>query len=124
VREFEEEIAAKTARRTARGAATCDSVPSGKPIPPITAPQLPRLLRLPEVCAVAGLGVTSIYGQVKKGLYTPPVKLTVRTSAWPENEVAAINAARIAGKSDDEIRALVTRLVALRQQPHPDQGYP
>jgi len=41
---------------------------------------------------------------------TPPVKLGERCAAWPLHEIAAINAARIAGKSDEEIRELVTQL--------------
>jgi prophage regulatory protein len=115
-REINEELAAETARRAARAVASCDSVPSADPTstPTITGP---RLLQLPEVCKVTGLGVTSIYGHVKRGLYTPPVKLSVRSSAWPENEVAAINAARVSGKSNDEIRALVLQLVKQREQP-------
>jgi prophage regulatory protein len=44
------------------------------------------------------------------------VKLTERCSAWPEHEVAQVNAARIAGKSDAEIRKLVAQLVSQRQQ--------
>ncbi len=34
---------------------------------------------------------------------------------WPSSEVVAINAARIAGKSDEEIRALVVKLEAARK---------
>jgi prophage regulatory protein len=34
---------------------------------------------------------------------------------WPSSEVAAINAARIAGKTDDEIRALVVKLEEARK---------
>lgn len=41
---------------------------------------------------------------------TPPVKLGERCAAWPAHEVAAINTARIAGKSDEQIRELVTQL--------------
>jgi prophage regulatory protein len=29
---------------------------------------------------------------------------------WPENDIAALNAARIRGENDDEIRALVSKL--------------
>lgn len=75
---------------------------------------VPRLLRLPEVRHLTGDGPTTIYDKAKKGLFPPPVKSTPRTSVWPENEVAAINAARIAGRSDDEIRTLVRELVAAR----------
>jgi prophage regulatory protein len=76
-----------------------------------------RLLRLPAVLDLTGLRTTSIYGQAKTGLFPPPVKLTERCSAWPEHEVAQVNAARIAGKSEAEIRKLVAQLVAQWQQP-------
>lgn len=76
-----------------------------------------RLLKLPQVCDLSAIRTTALYGAVKAGLYTPPIKVTPRSSAWPENEVAAINAARIAGRSDQEIRELVAQLVAQRQQP-------
>lgn len=38
-----------------------------------------------------------------------------RQTGWPSSEVAAINAARIAGKSDEEIRELVLKLEAARK---------
>jgi prophage regulatory protein len=76
----------------------------------------PRLLKLPEVESLSGLKQTSIYTQAKTGVFPPPIKLTARSSAWIEDEVAEVNRARIAGKTDQEIRALVTRLVAARSQ--------
>lgn len=75
-----------------------------------------RLLRLRDVLNASGFKTTSLYGRINAGLMTPPVKLTERSSAWPEDEVAAINEAVIAGKSNEEIRALVSRLVATRSQ--------
>jgi prophage regulatory protein len=54
-----------------------------------------------------------IYNNIKDGLLPHPVKLG-RSSAWPESEIEAINAAIIAGKSDDEIRQLVRELEAAR----------
>jgi len=36
-------------------------------------------------------------------------------SAWPAHEVAALNAARIAGKSNAEVRDLVVRLETARK---------
>lgn len=53
---------------------------------------------------------TSIYNAVRDGLFTKPVKIGPRASAWPDFEVKAIVRARIAGQSDDEIRELVNRL--------------
>lgn len=79
-------------------------------------PTMCRLLRLPQIRDATGLGTTSIYQAIKAGLFPPPIKLTPRSSGWPDFEIGAINAAKIAGKSDDEIRQLVVRLVAERTQ--------
>lgn len=46
---------------------------------------------------------------------TPPVNLGGRSVGWPEREVAAINAALIAGKSESEIKELVRKLVSDRK---------
>jgi prophage regulatory protein len=43
------------------------------------------------------------------------ISLGPRCIGWPANEVAALNAARIAGKTDEEIRALVVKLEAARK---------
>lgn len=58
----------------------------------------------------------SIYGLIRVGLWTPPVKIGERSSGWPDDEVRAINAARIAGHTDDQIRELVTLLHAKRAE--------
>lgn len=57
----------------------------------------------------------SVYNEVREGLMTRPVPIGSRAVAWPDYEVRAIVAARIAGKTGDEIRALVDRLHAQRQ---------
>ena len=46
---------------------------------------------------------------------TPPVNLGGRSVGWPEHEIAAINAALIAGKSEAEIKELVKKLTADRK---------
>jgi prophage regulatory protein len=48
-------------------------------------------------------------------LWTKPVRLGPRCVGWPEHETAALNAARIAGKTDNEIRALVVKLHLARK---------
>ena len=45
-----------------------------------------RLIRLPEVKAMVGLGTTSIYDKIKKGEFPKQVKLG-RLSGWVEAEV-------------------------------------
>lgn len=58
----------------------------------------------------------SIYGLIRVGLWTQPVKIGERSSGWPSDEVQAINAARIAGQSDEQIRELVRQLHAKRAE--------
>lgn len=75
------------------------------------------ILRKPEVKAETGWrSDASVSKAVRDGLLTKPVQLGPRSVGWPDNEVKAINAARIAGKSEDDIRALVTRLHAKRNE--------
>jgi prophage regulatory protein len=52
----------------------------------------------------------SIYTAIKAGLFTKPVLMGPRAVGWPSDEVQAIIAARIAGKTESEIRELVNRL--------------
>lgn len=73
-----------------------------------------RIVRERERKDVTGIPTSSWYDLVTAGLATPAVKLSKYTAGWPYTELAALNAARIAGKSEDEIRALVKRLVAAR----------
>ena len=73
------------------------------------------ILRMPAVKAETGhRSHASIYGAVKNGTFTKPVQIGQRSVGWPSEEVAAINSARIAGKSDAELRELVTELHARR----------
>jgi len=73
------------------------------------------ILRLPAVKSESGLSRSTIYLRVSQGLWTKPVSLGARAVGWPSDEVAAINAARIAGNTDDEIRILVAKLEAARK---------
>lgn len=75
---------------------------------------LHTLLRLPAVKAQSGYSRSTIYLRISQGLWTRPVSLGARSVAWPASDVEALNAARIAGQSDDDIRKLVQRLQAAR----------
>ncbi len=74
-----------------------------------------NLFRLPGVKKATTECRSGIYAKIKAGLLPPPIKMGSRISAWIESEVDAVVAARIAGKSDDEIRQLVKDLVAARK---------
>lgn len=80
---------------------------------------LNALLRLPAVKAQSGYSRSTIYLRISQGLWTRPVSLGARSVAWPAGEVAALNAARIAGKDDAEIRALVAKLQTARASAQP-----
>jgi prophage regulatory protein len=73
------------------------------------------ILRIPTVKSESGLSRSTIYLRVSQGLWTKPVSLGARAVGWPSDEVEAINAARIAGNTDDEIRILVAKLEAARK---------
>jgi prophage regulatory protein len=73
------------------------------------------ILRLPAVKVESGYSRSTIYLRISQGLWTRPVNLGFRAVGWPSSEVAALNAARIAGKTDDEIRELVLKLEAVRK---------
>ena len=68
------------------------------------------ILRLPAVMFHTGLGRSTIYARIADRLWPQPVNLGARAVGWPLYEVDALNAARIAGQSNDEIRALVVKL--------------
>ena len=70
---------------------------------------------MPAVLAEKGnASHATVYGEIHGGLFTVPVPIGQRAVGWPDHEVRAINAARIAGKSDDQIRELVNKLHAAR----------
>ena len=74
------------------------------------------LKRAKDACNQFTIGKTTLYAWQASGLITPGIALGLRSVAWPAHELDAIAAARIAGKSEDEIRALVRDLVAARAQ--------
>ena len=75
------------------------------------------LLRRSEVEDATGLSRSTLYQRISQGLFTRPVLIGPRSVAWPALEVEALNYARIAGVSEDAIRALVGRLHAARRSP-------
>lgn len=75
------------------------------------------ILRMPDVKAECGhRSHASIYNAIRAGLFTNPVPIGARAVGWPLDEVRAINAARIAGQSDEQIRELVKHLHSKRAE--------
>ena len=73
------------------------------------------ILRLPAVLRERGRSRSAHYFDIQQGLFTHPVQIGLRAVGWPASEVAALNAARIAGKSEAEIREMVAKLQAARK---------
>lgn len=75
---------------------------------------LPTILRLPAVRAETGYSRSTLYFYITQGLWTKPVRIGVRAVGWPAAEVAMLITARIAGRSETDIRVLVKELEAGR----------
>ncbi len=75
------------------------------------------LQRIPQVLAATGLKRTALFARVENGLFTKPVKVGPKCTAWPSHEVQAIVRAHVAGASEVEIAALVERLHQSRMRP-------
>jgi prophage regulatory protein len=73
------------------------------------------VLRFQSVKSETGLSRTTVHRRIHDGLFPRPVSLGAKAVGWPAAEIAALNAARIAGKSNEEVRALVQRLHADRK---------
>jgi len=72
-------------------------------------------MKTPDVCAATGMKRPTLYEHMAKGLFPRPIKLGPKLATWPQAEVARMNAARIAGKDEDEIKALVVVLTSERK---------
>lgn len=74
-----------------------------------------RLMRVKEVVHLRGeKSRTTLYQSLKDGTFTQPVALTSKSVGWLADEVQVLIRARGLGASDDQMRALVTRLHAER----------
>lgn len=73
------------------------------------------ILRLRAVQQATGYSRSTIYLRIKQGLWPRQVALGPRCIGWPQQEVFALNEARVEGKSDDDIRTLVAHLHQARQ---------
>ena len=75
-----------------------------------------NILRIPAAKALSGYSRSTIYLRIAQGLWTKPVSLGPRAVGWPTKEIEALNAARIAGKTDVQIRELVDALHEKRKE--------
>lgn len=69
-----------------------------------------KILRRKQTEVLSGYSRSTIYLRISQGLWTRPVALGLRAVGWPAADIEALIAARIAGRSDHEIRAIVRTL--------------
>ena len=70
--------------------------------------------RLSGLKAATGLGGSTVYDFINRGLLPPAVRIGPKLALWPVDEIDRVMAARIRGAGDDEIRALVNEIIAAR----------
>lgn len=74
------------------------------------------ILRIPAAKAKSGYSRSTIYLRITQGLWTKPVCLGPRAVGWPAHEIDVLNAARISGMTDAQIRELVESLHTQRKE--------
>ena len=73
------------------------------------------ILRRPQVEAICGYSRSTLYNRIRDGLWPTAVKIGPRSVGWLASEAEALNAARIAGQTDDAIKDLVRKLEEQRK---------
>lgn len=74
------------------------------------------LMRPADVCRVTGLGLSTLYAHIDRGMFPKPVALSRRFVVFPQEEVTAVINARIAGADDKAIKALVAEITEARKR--------
>ena len=74
-----------------------------------------QLLRRNEVIRLIARSRSSLLNDEKAGLFCPPVSIGGRSVAYVKHEVDEIIKARIQGKSNQQIKSIVTQLLGQRQ---------
>ncbi len=73
-----------------------------------------KIDRIKTVCADSGMKRSTLYARQAQGQFPTSISLGGRCVGWIRSEVEAINRARAAGLSDEQIQALVIELESKR----------
>ena len=76
----------------------------------MTLPQTHEIIKRVQVLEQTGISKSTLYRLINDGLFPRPVHRSYRLVGWPLVEILEINRSRLAGYTDGEMRALVTRL--------------
>ncbi len=74
-----------------------------------------KILRQKTTWKLRGRSRAAHYSDIEKGLFPPAIAIGERAVGYPEYEVEAIISAQISGKTQDDIRELVKKLIADRK---------
>lgn len=79
-------------------------------------PAAPNYVRPKDACRqLGGMGLSTLYAHIDRGMFPKPVALSRRFVVFPQEDVTAIINARMAGKTDEEVRQLVAELMEKRR---------
>lgn len=81
-----------------------------------------RILRPIEIAGRRGDSKSSLYADIRRRLWPRLVAMGARSRGQPEDEVDQLIAARIAGKTDTEIKELVLQMEAARKSAYQGAG--
>lgn len=73
-----------------------------------------RIIRMAELTKMTGLSKSAIFKHVRQRLFPKPIAIGPRAKGWPIFEVEEIIEARIFGKSNAEIKELVSNIEGRR----------
>jgi len=76
-----------------------------------------QLIRRSQKLTMTGRSKSSNYNDEQIGLCVPPISIGARSVAYILSEVEEVIKARIEGKAPEQIKDLVTHLIAQRKQP-------
>ncbi len=74
-----------------------------------------KISRKPEELDRFGISDSTFYLRIQQGLIPPPISLGGRAVGWLDHENGAVLGAMVAGKSKEEIQALVVSLIEARK---------
>lgn len=81
-----------------------------------------HIKKQPAVEAVFGIARSTVWHHVKHGLLPKPIKIGPRAVGWISDELEAVMNARIQGKGNAEIKALIIDLEQRRSQVAADKS--
>lgn len=76
----------------------------------------PKLLRRSAIQKLLPISTSAIYDRIKLGIFPPNISLGGKAVAWIEEEVHTVINEMVMGATKDELRQLVTKLVAERTE--------